>query len=389
VAPAYTVEREHDHARPPALGVLFTNLGTPDAPTPGALRRYLKEFLWDPRVVELPRWKWWLVLNGIVLNTRPKNSARLYERVWTDDGSPLLFITRRQAAAVETALRGRIGEPVHVAVGMRYGNPSIDAGLEELRGRGCRRILVFPAYPQYSAVTTGSTFDAVADSLRRWRWVPGLRLVQHYHDHAGYVSALAASIRRTWEDGGPPDRLLFSFHGMPIRYFRNGDPYYCECLKTARLVAEKLELGDDAWLVAFQSLFGKEEWLRPYTDETLERLAGEFPGSSVDVLCPGFSADCLETIDEIGRENRHVWEEAGGGRYRFIPCLNDAPDHTAALADVALREMAGWFTPAGEWDAAAASREAEATRDRADAVARDAAGRAETPSRTRSSEGAS
>ncbi|GJM45627.1 MAG: ferrochelatase 2 [Gemmatimonadota bacterium] len=366
--PEYTIERNHDHAEVPAIGVLFANLGTPDAPTRPALKRYLKEFLWDPRVVELPRWKWWLILNGIILNTRPRNSAKLYEKVWTEEGSPLLFITKRQAAAVESALRAQIGNPVHVAVGMRYGNPSIDAGLEELRGKQCRRILIFPAYPQYSAVTTGSTFDAVADSLKLWRWVPGLRMVHHYHDHPGYISALANSIRETWKDGGPPDRLFFSFHGMPLRYLENGDPYHCECLKTARLVAESLQLADGAWQVTFQSLFGKEEWLRPYTDETLERYAQDKPGASVDVLCPGFSADCLETIDEIGRENRHVFEGAGGGRYRFIPCLNDAPEHTAALADVALLEMAGWCTPAAEWNPDAVRSESEARCQRARAA---------------------
>jgi ferrochelatase len=248
---------------------------------------------------------------------------------------------------------------------MRYGNPSIEAGLEELRAKKCRRVLVLPAYPQYSAVTTGSTFDAVADVLKRWRWVPGLRLVQHYHDHPGYIRALASSIRRAQGDG-PPDKLVLSFHGMPVRYLYDGDPYHCECHKTARLVAEELELPPDRWLVSFQSLFGKEEWLRPYTDETLEELGKA--GGTVDVICPGFSADCLETIDEIGRENRHVFEEAGGGRYRFIPCLNEDAEHMDALADVALRELSGWTTPKGEWSEPAVRREAEATRARAKAL---------------------
>ena len=366
-APRFVGESNFDHAEVPAIGVLLTNLGTPDAPTPAALRRYLKEFLWDPRLAELPRWKWWLVLNGIILNTRPAKSAALYRNVWTDEGSPLLVITRKQAEALQTALRARIGEPVHVAVGMRYGNPSIAVGLEELRGMRCRRILVLPAYPQYAAVTTGSTFDAVADALKQWRWVPGLRLVAHYHDHPGYVRALANSIRRTWEGGGRPQKLLLSFHGMPVRYFQAGDPYHCECHKTARLVAEELSLGDDEWLVSFQSLFGKEEWLRPYTNETLEAW-GKDGLEGVDVICPGFSADCLETIDEIGRENRLVFEEAGGGRYRFIPCLNDGSEHVEALADVAMRDLAGWFTPKGEWSDSTARREAEETKNRADAL---------------------
>ena len=367
MTPQFVGETGFDHGEQPAIGVLLANLGTPDAPTRSALRRYLREFLWDPRVVEMPRWQWWLILNGIILNTRPQRSARLYEKVWTEEGSPLLSITRRQAAGIETLLRERIGEPVHVAVGMRYGNPSIEAGLEELRAKKCRRVLVLPAYPQYSAVTTGSTFDAVADVLKRWRWVPGLRLVQHYHDHPGYIRALASSIRRVQEGADPPEKLAMSFHGMPVRYLHDGDPYHCECHKTARLVAEELELPQDRWFVSFQSLFGKEEWLRPYTDETLKAW-GERKLASVDVICPGFSADCLETIDEIGRENRHVFEEAGGGRYRFIPCLNDEPEHVAALADVALRELSGWITPKGDWSDTDARREAEATRERARAM---------------------
>jgi ferrochelatase len=364
--PTYAGETGFDHAERPALGVLLANLGTPDAPTTQALRRYLQEFLWDPRVVEVPRWQWWLILNGIILNTRPRNSAELYRKVWTDEGSPLLIISRKQAAGLEAALRERIGEPVHVAVGMRYGNPSIRAGLEELRAKKCRKLLILPAYPQYSAVTTGSTFDAVADVLKTWRWVPALRMIDHYHDHPGYIGALADSIREAWQEGGPPEKLLLSFHGMPLRYLHAGDPYHCECHKTARLVAEELQLDDDRWHVSFQSLFGKEEWLRPYTDETLEGWGGEKLGS-VDVLCPGFSADCLETIDEIGRENRHVFESAGGGRYRFIPCLNDRPDHVAALADVCLRELAGWITPEAEWDEAAETARAAEVRERAEA----------------------
>lgn len=364
----YTGETDFDHGELPAIGVLLANLGTPDAPTRSALRRYLAEFLWDPRVVEVPRWRWWLILHGIILNTRPQNSAKLYRKVWTDEGSPLLTISRRQATKLEAALRALIGNPVHVALGMRYGNPSIESGLEELRARKCRKIVVLPAYPQYSAVTSGSTFDAVADALKKWRWVPAFRQVQNYHDHPGYIRALAESIRRTWEGDAPPKKLLFSFHGMPLRYLHDGDPYHCECHKTARLVAEELDLPREQWDVAFQSQFGKEEWLRPYTDETLERW-GEENLESVDVICPGFSADCLETVDEIGRENLEAFRDAGGeGRYRFIPCLNDDPAHIEALADVARKEMAGWTTPKGEWSDAEARRRAETTRERAHAM---------------------
>lgn len=360
----YIGETDFDHGELPAIGVLLANLGTPDAPTRPALRRYLAEFLWDPRVVEVPRWQWWLILNGIILNTRPQNSAKLYQKVWTDEGSPLLTISRSQTEKLEAALRTRIGNPVHVALGMRYGNPSIEAGLEELRAKKCRKIVVLPAYPQYSAVTSGSTFDAVADVFKKWRWVPAFRQVQNYHDHPGYIRALAESIRRGWDGDTPPKKILFSFHGMPLRYLHDGDPYHCECHKTARLVAEELDLPREQWDVAFQSQFGKEEWLRPYTDETLAQW-GEEKLESVDVICPGFSADCLETIDEIGRENREEFEEAGGGRYRFLPCLNDDPAHIEALADVALKEMSGWTTAKGEWSDAEARRQADATRERA------------------------
>jgi ferrochelatase len=363
----YSGEAEYDHARTPAIGVLFANLGTPDAATRSALRRYLGQFLWDPRVVEEPRWKWWLILHGIVLNTRPQKSAALYRRIWTKEGAPLLVISRRQAAALQTALRKRVGQPLHVSLGMRYGNPSIESALEELRRKGCRSILVFPAFPQYSAVTTASAFDAVADVLKTWRWVPGLRWIQHYHDDAHYVKALSASIRRVWQAEGAPERLLISFHGTPRRYLLAGDPYHCECQATARLLAAELGLDGERWAISFQSLFGKEEWLRPYTNELL-REWGRQHLSSVDVVCPGFSADCLETIDEIGRDNREVFQKAGGGHYRFIPCLNDEPAHIEALCQIALRELSGWTTPPDAYDAAAAEARASATKSRAEAL---------------------
>ena len=329
------------HDAIPRVGVLISNLGTPAAPEAAALRPYLREFLSDPRVIELPRWKWWPILHLFVLPTRPRKSAELYRKVWSDQGSPLLAITRRQAAGVAARLRPSLGEQVRVAVGMRYGEPSIAGALEELARAGCRRILVLPLYPQYSAATTGSTFDAVFAEIGSWRWVPELRTVGGYHDDAGYVDTLAASVRELWQRDGEPEKLLFSFHGMPVRYFRAGDPYHCFCQKTARLVAERLELPADRWLLAFQSLFGREEWLKPYTDATVRRLAGEGV-RSLDVVCPGFSADCLETLEEIDGLNREFFAHAGGERFRFVPCLNDREDHLDFLGALAARHLAGW-----------------------------------------------
>lgn len=329
------------HGSRPALGVLITNLGTPDAPTPRALRRYLAEFLWDPRVVEIPRSLWWLILHGVILRTRPRRSARLYEKIWTEAGSPLLVHSQRQAQALAALLHMRFAGPVEVALGMRYGNPSIEQGLLQLRAANAQRILVLPLYPQYSAAATASTFDAVSAVLQRWRWLPELRMVNHYHDDPGYITALAESIDAFWREHGRGDRLLFSFHGIPKRSLLAGDPYHCECHKTARLVAEALGLDDAAWQVTFQSRFGRAEWLQPYTSETLHMLPVRGI-KRVDVVCPGFAADCLETLEEIEHENRAVFMQAGGAEYHYIPALNDRPAHIEALAELVARHTAEW-----------------------------------------------
>ncbi len=333
------------HDESPAVGVLLANLGTPAAPTTPALRRYLRQFLLDPRVIELPRATWWTILHLFVLTTRPRKSAALYRKVWTQEGSPLLATGRRQAAAVEATLGREVGGPLHVALGMRYGEPSIGAALRELAGKGCRRILALPLYPQYAAATTGSTFDAVAAELVTWRWVPELRTVHHYHDHPGYVRALAATLREAWQAEPPAEKLLFSFHGIPRRYFEAGDPYFYHCHKTARLVAAELGLPRERWEVTFQSLFGREEWLKPYTDQTVRAL-GKGGTRSLDVICPGFAADCLETVEEIDGLNREIFLHAGGERFRYVPALNDRPDHVRALCDVALANLQGWVEPA-------------------------------------------
>jgi ferrochelatase len=337
----YTNETGFRHDAPEPLGVLMLNLGTPEAPTVPAVRRYLAEFLSDPRVVELPRPLWWVILHGVILRIRPRRSAEAYQSVWTDEGSPLLRISKLQAAALQKSLTARLPGPVRVELGMRYGNPSVASALGRLRQANVRRLLVLPLYPQYSATTTASAFDAITRELSSWRWVPELRFVNQYHDAQGYIAALAERIRGHWVEHGEPDRLLFSFHGIPRDYFESGDPYFCHCQKTARLTAEALGLEAGRWQVSFQSRVGNKEWLRPYTDELLKEWGAAGIGS-VQVCCPGFSADCLETLEEIAVENRDYFLGAGGKTYGYIPALNDSPAHIDSLADLVQRHTAGW-----------------------------------------------
>ena len=333
---------DFDHGQTPSIGVLITNLGTPDAPEASALRPYLKQFLSDPRVVEIPRLLWWLILNGIILRVRPRRSAEAYQTVWTDEGSPLLIHTRDQAQALQRVLGAKHGSNIKVGFGMRYGQPSIDGAMQELLASGVRQLLVLPLYPQYGGPTTGSTFDAVAADFTARRWLPDFRFVAHYCDHPGYIAAVADSIRAHWAEQGRADKLLFSYHGEPRRYLDQGDPYHCQCHKTTRLVAEALGLGEDQYLTTFQSRFGREEWLKPYTDETLKALPREGV-KSVQVVCPGFSSDCLETIEEIGVENRDYFVEAGGERYEYIPCLNASDAHIDFLATLVEEQLQGWL----------------------------------------------
>lgn len=369
----YTAREGFRHDRPPAVGVLVVNLGTPEAPTAKALRPYLRQFLSDPRVIELPAWKWQPILNLFVLTKRPKASAHAYGTVWTEEGSPLLRITEHQAAALRELLAARVGTPVRVAVGMTYGEPSVATALRRLREEGCTRLLVLPMYPQYSGTTVGSVFDTVARELTSWRVVPELRTIHGWHDEPGYVRSLAASIREVWErpdaegGGGPPEKLLFSFHGIPLRYFDGGDPYHCLCHKTGRLVAEELGLPEDRWLVTFQSLFGKEEWIKPYTAETVTAMA-RAGVKSLDIVCPGFAADCLETLEEIDVLNRGFFEDHGGERFRYVPALNDRADHVGFLADLVERHLQGWVEPAGAYDREAAERAAREAEERAEAL---------------------
>lgn len=323
------------------VGVLVTNLGTPEAPTPAAVRRYLAEFLSDRRVVDLPPVLWQIILRGIILRVRPRRSAALYRRVWTDQGSPLLVISRRQTQALQTALTGKFPGSTPVVLGMRYGRPAIREALESLRNSGVGRLVILPLYPQYSAPTTASTFDALAATLTTWRVIPELRFISDYHDQHPYIDALTASIRDGWQTQPPSDRLLFSFHGLPERYVRAGDPYKIQCERTARLVADRLQWPADRWAIAFQSRIGREPWLRPYTDELL-RDWGATGVASIEVICPGFAADCLETLEEIAQTDREIFLSAGGKAFRYLPALNDRPDHIAALADLVLSATRDW-----------------------------------------------
>ena len=339
--PSYESQPQYRHGDTNSLGVLIVNLGTPDAPTSSAVRRYLAEFLWDPRIVELPRPLWWLILNGVILRIRPSRSAKAYREIWTEQGSPLLLYCRelveRIASELDDACRGE----VHVALGMSYGNPSIAAALDELHAKGARRVLVLPLYPQYSGTTTGSVFDAVTSALGKRRWVPEFRFINHYHDDELYILALAKSIRDYWQTNGRGDRLLFSFHGVPRQALLDGDPYHCQCLKTARLVSESLDLAEDDWGVSFQSRVGRAEWLRPYTDETIAEL-GQSGLGRLDVVCPGFAVDCLETLEEIAMQNAELFRESGGGELKYIPSLNADAAHVAVLARLITRHAGGW-----------------------------------------------
>ena len=333
-------EPTYTHGQAARTAILLCNLGTPDAPTASALRRYLGQFLADHRVVEIPKAVWWLILHGIILRTRPAKSAAKYATVWTPDGSPLAVWTAKQA----TLLRGWLGEAgnnVLVRPAMRYGNPSIASQLDALKAEGATRVLILPLYPQYSGTTTASVFDAVYSWAARTRNVPELRFVNHYHDDAGYIDALAATVQAHWKHHGPPDKLVMSFHGVPERTLHLGDPYHCESHKTARLLAERLGLQKSHWQLTFQSRFVKAKWLEPYTEPTLIEM-GKAGVGRVDVICPGFTGDCLETLEEINQEAREAFLHAGGKEFHYIPCLNDSPDWITALSAIAQQHMGGW-----------------------------------------------
>jgi len=321
------------HDKKAKVGVLVTNLGTPEAPTAKALRTYLREFLSDPRVVEIPRIIWMIILHGIILRVRPKKSAALYQSIWTDNGSPLMVISEQQKEKVAQTLAKQYGESVTVALAMRYGSPSIENALNTFQQAGVNEVIVLPLYPQYAGPTVASTFDAVVNTLQKWRWIPSLRFISGYHDNPKYIQALANTVTEHIAQHGKPDKLVLSYHGMPKLFLDNGDPYYCFCHKTTRLLAEQLNVDENDFVMTFQSRFGKAEWLQPYTDATLAKLAEE-GHKHVAIISPAFSADCLETLEELEHENRAIFMEAGGETYHYIPCLNDRDDHIEAICDV-------------------------------------------------------
>ena len=339
---SYQSEPPYQHGSAERTGVLLINLGTPQAPTAPALRRYLAQFLWDPRVVEIPRPLWWLILHGIILRVRPAKSAAKYASVWTPEGSPLLVHTRTQALR----LLGELGERGHgellVRHAMRYGEPSVATALDALKAEGATRILLLPMYPHYAAATTASALDAVATWSQRIRRLPEFRTVNHYHDDPGYIAALAASVRAHWQRNGRGGKLVMSFHGVPARSLALGDPYHCECHKTGRQLAQALGLTRDEVLVTFQSRFGRAKWLEPYTEPSVQKLAREGV-QRVDVICPGFSADCLETLEELSIRGREAFLEAGGSDFAYLPCLNDDPPGIDMLRNLLRRELAGWL----------------------------------------------
>ena len=347
------------HGRSSKAGVLLVNLGTPDDPTPAAVRRYLAEFLWDPRVIEMPRALWWLILHGVILRVRPKRSAHAYGKVWTDQGSPLLVESRKLASAVGERIRAGHGDRVLVDLAMTYGNPSIHEALERMRSAGVQRLIVMPMYPQYSATTTASIFERVTAELSRWRWIPELRMVNQYWEQDAYIDAIAASIATHWQAHGRK-HLLFSFHSIPKRYFMAGDPYHCFCQATARRVAARLDLADGDWSLGFQSRFGREEWMKPYVDVLLQDYSRSGP-KQVTLVCPGFATDCLETLEEICMQNRDMFLSHGGEAFDYVPCLNASEAQVALYAGVVASHAHGWPEFSGRDDPAAR----EASRHRA------------------------
>lgn len=339
-------EPPYTHGQLPRTAVLLVNLGTPEAPTPAALRRYLGQFLSDPRVVEIPRAVWMPILHGIILRVRPAKSAAKYASIWTPEGSPLRAWTEKQA----TLLQGFLGEAGHQVVvrhAMRYGQPSVASQLDALKAEGATRVLVVPMYPQYSGATTASVMDEVFAWGRQTRLLPELRHINHFHDDPAYIESLAASVREHWQAHGRGDRLVMSFHGMPERTLHLGDPYHCECQKTGRLVAERLGLTKEQYVVTFQSRFGKAKWLEPYTEPTLIKLAREGV-KKVDVVCPGFVADCIETLEEIAMEGKQAFLKNGGQAFQYIPCVNDRLDWIRALSGIVQQHMQGWPTQAAQ-----------------------------------------
>jgi len=333
-------EKNYEHGSSDKTGILLTNLGTPDAPTAKAVKPYLLEFLSDPRVIELPKFIWQIILRGIILLIRPRRSAKIYSSIWTKDGSPLLSISKKQLELVKKELQSSYPNTV-IELAMRYGNPSINSSLKKLQNQQVRRLLILPLYPQYCAATTASTFDAVTNVLQKWRWIPELRFINQYFEEENYIKAIVSSIEYFRKINGIPQKTIFSYHGIPKKYHTKGDPYHCYCLKTTRLVREYMKLKDEDVITTFQSRFGRQEWLQPYTSQTLMELPGQGV-NNIHIISPGFSADCLETLEELEEENREYFMKAGGKEYKYIPCLNDNPLHISMITNLIHKHTQGW-----------------------------------------------
>ncbi|GAA6144177.1 ferrochelatase [Thalassolituus maritimus] len=325
----------------PPFGVLIANLGTPEAPTAKAVRAYLREFLSDRRVVDVPRILWWLILNLVILVIRPPRVAKAYAKVWGPEGSPLMTISRAQQRALGEALKAEYGQDIPVELAMTYGKPTMEEAGRALRKAGAERLIILPMYPQNSSSTTAAVHDRYSNAMAPCPHVPAARWITDYHVHPGYIAALANSVREHWAEHGQGDRLMMSFHGIPQRYENRGDPYPGQCRATAAALAEKLGLSEDQWICSFQSRFGREEWVKPYTDHTLEDW-GKAGVGRVDIISPAFAADCLETLEELDMENRETFLEAGGKEYHYIPCLNDRPDHIDMMVTLVKENAGGW-----------------------------------------------
>ena len=336
----YEGEKDYKHGTKENIGILITNLGTPDKPQRKELKIYLKEFLSDPRVIEVPKLIWQIILRAIILNLRPQKVAKLYKSIWQKEGGPLLTMLLKQKKGIEKILKKK-KKNIKIEIGMRYGNPNIKLGLEKLRKHSCRKILILPLYPQYCAATTGSTFDKVTEILRKWRWIPEVRFINNYFEEPLYIDCLIESIKESRRKFGKPQKLIFSYHGIPKKYLLKGDPYYCFCQKTTRLVIEKMKLKKNDYLTTFQSRFGPDEWLQPYTDKTLEELPKKGI-KKIQIISPGFSSDCLETLEELGVENKEIFISSGGESYNYIKCLNDKQQHLKMLSLLIMNHIKGW-----------------------------------------------
>jgi len=340
----YNQEPSYKHGDPPKIGIILANLGTPEEPKTAAVRKYLGQFLMDRRVVEIPRFIWCWILHFIILVFRPASSAKKYAQIWTAKGSPLLVNAKAQSKLLKKYLVRNCKQPVEVSLGMSYGQPSMQKAFNELREKNCTKILLLPLYPQYAASSSASAMDSLWRLLLKTRNVPEIRTIRHYHDHPAYINALKVSVLNYWKKNGKPSKLIMSFHGIPKKSLYQGDPYHCECHKTGRLLAESLNLKDTDYQICFQSRFGKAEWLKPYFAEIIAGL-GKQKIENIHVICPGFSSDCLETLEEINMEGKDIFTSNGGRGYKYIPALNTEPLWIKAMAEISTSNLQGWLDP--------------------------------------------